>query len=75
MKQFDIVDAYENEHMDAISTLCNVTRRLRSEIDNELQYPGAEGLTELVKAYAPAQLALLQLMKEEINESEVYSYE
>lgn len=75
MKQFDLIDVYENEHMDAISTLSNVTRRLRREIKSELQYPGAEGLTELVKAYAPAQLALLQLMKEEINESEVCSYE
>jgi len=65
----NIEEIYENERRNAIDTLYKATRHLRREIDDRLKYSATEDLSKLVEAYAPAQLALMQLMKEEINES------
>ena len=63
-------ETYLAERERAIVTLYNTVRRFRDELNRQAEYAGFvdEESTELLKAYVPAQLALLDLMKEESEE-------
>lgn len=57
---------YREERDRAITTLTNTVTRLRRELNDYNHYAdAAEEITEIARAYVPAQLALLKLMKEE----------
>lgn len=63
---------YLEERERAITTLCNTVSRIRSILDLEADrncHFDAESAA-LTQAYVPAQLALLQLMKEESEEND-----
>ena len=65
-------EAYYAERERAIATLYNTVRRVREKLDFEAErecYVDEE-TTNLLQAYTPAQLALLQLMKEESEETD-----
>lgn len=70
-------ESYYAERERAIVTLYNTVRRIREKLDFEAErsYQVDEETAALLQAYTPAQLALLQLMKEEKAESEVDGYE
>ena len=63
---------YRAERERAIVTLYNTVRRYRRELEEQARYTDfiGEANAETVKAYVPAQLALLQLMKEESEEND-----
>lgn len=64
------MNAYRAERERAIITLYNTVRRFRGELNRQADYAGFadEESAALLQAYVPAQLALLQLMKEESEE-------
>ena len=66
-------ESYFAERERAIVTLYNTVRRIREKLDFEAErfFQVDEETTALLQAYTPTQLALLQLMKEEKEESEV----
>lgn len=70
MMKIETTSAYCAERERAITTLYNTVRRFRSELNRQADYAGFadEESAELLQAYVPAQLALLQLMKEESEE-------
>ncbi len=70
-------ESYFAERERAIVTLYNTVRRIREKLDFEAErsFQVDEETTALLQAYTPAQLALLQLIKEEKEESEVNGYE
>lgn len=60
---------YLAERTNAITNLMNITMRLRKCLNEYLPYSGGEDeIAQLSAAYVPAQLALLQLLKEESEE-------
>lgn len=63
---------YINERANAIDRLEAITCRLEKLLDQHLPLKGYDGyetdLAQLVQAYVPAEMALLQLMKEESEE-------
>lgn len=65
-------EVYNAERERAIVTLYNTVRRFRSVLDAQAEYTGFvdEGSAQLMQAYVPAQLALLNLMKEESEEND-----
>lgn len=65
-------EAYRAERERAIVTLYNTVRRFRAELDRQAEYErfADEESAALLQAYVPAQLAVLQLMKEESEESD-----
>lgn len=65
-------EAYKAERERAIVALYNTVRRFRNALDKEAEYTGfVDGETaEILQAYVPAQLALLNLMKEESEEND-----
>ena len=65
-------EAYQAERGRAIVTLYNTVRRFREQLDLEAEREcclDAESAA-FTQAYIPAQLALLQLMKEESEEND-----
>ena len=71
MKQ-SLKAAYQAERERAIVTLYNTVRRFREQLDLEAEREcclDAESAA-FTQAYVPAQLALLQLMKEESEEND-----
>lgn len=71
MKQ-SLKAAYQAERERAIVTLYNTVRRFREQLDLEAErecFLDAESAA-FTQAYIPAQLALLQLMKEESEEND-----
>lgn len=70
MKRAD-KETYFAERERAIVTLYNTVRRFRSVLDTQAECTGFvdEESAELLRAYVPAQLALLNLMKEESEEN------
>ena len=71
MKQ-SLKEAYQAERERAIVTLYNTVRRFREKLDFEAERECQvdEETAALLQAYVPAQLALLQLMKEESEEND-----
>ena len=71
MKQ-SLIEAYQAERERAVVTLYNTVRRFRAELDRQAEYErfADEEAAALMQAYVPAQLALLQLMKEESEEND-----
>lgn len=71
MKQ-SLKEAYQAERERAVVTLYNTVRRFREELDFEAERECQvdEETAALLQAYVPAQLALLQLMKEESEEND-----
>ena len=71
MKQ-SLIEAYQAERERAVVTLYNTVRRFRAELDRQAEYERFtdEEAAALMQAYVPAQLALLQLMKEESEEND-----
>jgi hypothetical protein len=64
-------ETYLAERERAIVTLYNAVRRFRADIEKISEYAGFVPDTEtaaILQAYVPAQLALLDLMKEESEE-------
>lgn len=63
-------EEYTAERERAIVTLYNTVRRFRKALDTGAEYAGFadEETAAVLQAYVPAQLALLQLMKEESEE-------
>ena len=71
MKQ-SLIKAYQAERERAVVTLYNTVRRFREQLDLEAEREcclDAESAA-FTQAYIPAQLALLQLMKEESEEND-----
>lgn len=70
-------ESYFAERERAIVTLYNTVRRFRNDLEKMAEYSGFvdEESAVMLQAYTAAQLALLQLMKEEKEESEVDGYE
>lgn len=68
--KIETVNAYCTERDRAITTLYNTVRKFRNELNRQADYAcfADEESTALLQAYVPAQLALLQLMKEESEE-------
>jgi hypothetical protein len=68
--KIETVNAYCAERDRAITTLYNTVRKFRNELNRQADYAGFadEESAALLQAYVPAQLALLQLMKEESEE-------
>ena len=66
------VEAYRAERERAVVTLYNTVRRFREKLDFEAERECQvdEETAALLQAYVPAQLALLQLMKEESEEND-----
>ena len=71
MKQ-SLIEAYQAERERAVVTLYNTVRRFRAELDRQAEYErfADEETAALLQANVPAQLALLQLMKEESEEND-----
>lgn len=71
MKQ-SLKEAYQAERERAIVTLYNTVRRLREQLDLEAERECCLDTESaaFTQAYIPAQLALLQLMKEESEEND-----
>ena len=71
MKQ-SLKEAYQAERERAIVTLYNTVRRFREQLDLEAERECClDGESAaFTQAYIPAQLALLQLMKEESEEND-----
>ena len=71
MKQ-SLIKAYQAERERAVVTLYNTVRRFREELDRQAKFESFadEETAALLQAYVPAQLALLQLMKEESEEND-----
>lgn len=71
MKQ-SLIEAYQAERERAVVTLYNTVRRFREELDRQAKFEcfADEETAALLQAYVPAQLALLQLMKEESEEND-----
>ena len=71
MKQ-SLKEAYQAEWERAVVTLYNTVRRFREELDRQAKFESFadEETAALLQAYVPAQLALLQLMKEESEEND-----
>jgi hypothetical protein len=67
-----LIEAYQAERERAVVTLYNTVRRFRAELDRQAEYErfADEEAAALMQAYVPAQLALLQLMKEESEEND-----
>lgn len=63
------MEEYLNERAEAINHLEEITCKLEKLIDYQLSLRGYDGyendLAQLVQAYVPTELALLQLYKEE----------
>jgi len=64
-------ESYFAERERAIVTLYNTVRRIREKLDFEAErfYQVGGETAALLQAYTPAQLALLDLMKEESEEN------
>ena len=64
------LSAYRAERERAITTLYNQTRRFAEWLDLEAErgYSIDEESAQYLQAYAPAEMALLQLLKEESEE-------
>ena len=64
--------AYTAERERAIVTLCNTVRRFRAALNTGAEYAGFvdDETAAVLQAYVPAQLALLNLMKEESEEND-----
>ena len=64
--------AYQAERERAIVTLYNTVRKFRNVLDKQAEYAGFvdDETAAIMRAYVPAQLALLQLMKEEREEND-----
>ena len=71
MKQ-SLKEAYQAERERAIVTLYNTVRRFREQLDLEAERECCLDTESaaFTQAYVPAQLALLQLMKEESEEND-----
>ena len=71
MKQ-SLIEAYQAERERAVVTLYNTVRRFREELDRQAKFESFadEETAALLQAYVLAQLALLQLMKEESEEND-----
>ena len=71
MKQ-SLKEAYQAERERAVVTLYNTVRRFREQLDFEAERECQvdEETAALLQAFVPAQLALLQLMKEESEEND-----
>ena len=71
MKQ-SLIEAYQAERERAIVTLYNTVRRFREQLDLEAERECCLDTESaaFTQAYIPAQLALLQLMKEESEEND-----
>lgn len=71
MKQ-SLIEAYQAERERAIVTLYNTVRRFREQLDLEAERECCLDTesTAFTQAYISAQLALLQLMKEESEEND-----
>lgn len=71
MKQ-SLKEAYQAERERAIVTLYNTVRRFREQLDLEAERECCLDTESaaFTQAYIPAQLALLQLMKEESEEND-----
>ena len=71
MKQ-SLKEAYQAERERAIVTLYNTVRRFREQLDLEAERECCldTETAAFTQAYIPAQLALLQLMKEESEEND-----
>ena len=71
MKQ-SLIEAYQAERERAVVTLYNTVRRFREKLDFEAEkeYQVDGETAALLQAYVPAQLALLQLMKEESEKND-----
>ena len=71
MKQ-SLIEAYQAERERAVVTLYNTVRRFREKLDFEAERECQvdEETAALLQADVPAQLALLQLMKEESEEND-----
>ncbi len=67
-----LIEAYRAERERAAVTLYNTVRRFRAELDRQAEYErfADDESAALLQAYVPAQLALLQLMKEESEEND-----
>ena len=67
-----LIEAYQAERERAVVTLYNTVRRFREELDRQAKFESFadEETAALLQAYIPAQLALLQLMKEESEEND-----
>lgn len=67
-----LIEAYQAERERAVVTLYNTVRRFRAELDRQAEYErfADEEAAALMQAYVPAQLALLQFMKEESEEND-----
>ena len=67
-----LIEAYQAERERAVVTLYNTVRRFLAELDRQAEYErfADEEAAALMQAYVPAQLALLQLMKEESEEND-----
>ena len=67
-----MIEAYQAERERAVVTLYNTVRRFREKLDFEAERECQvdEETAALLQAYVPAQLALLQLMKEESEEND-----
>ena len=67
-----LIEAYQAERERAVVTLYNTVRRFHAELDRQAEYErfADEEAAALMQAYVPAQLALLQLMKEESEEND-----
>jgi hypothetical protein len=63
-------ETYLAERERAIVTLYNAVRRFRADIEKISEYAGYPDTEDaaILQAYVPAQLALLDLMKEESEE-------
>ena len=71
MKQ-SLIDAYQAERERAVVTLYNTVRRFREELDRQAKFESCLDTESaaFTQAYISAQLALLQLMKEESEEND-----
>ena len=71
MKQ-SLIEAYQAERERAVVTLYHTVRRFQEKLDFEAERECQvdEETAALLQAYVPAQLALLQLMKEESEEND-----
>ena len=71
MKQ-SLIEAYQAERERAVVTLYNTVRRFREKLDFEAERECQvdEESAAFTQAYISAQLALLQLMKEESEEND-----
>lgn len=83
----NLVESYETERADAIAMLSNITSRCRSDMGAYMYEPGflEKPGVKMIEPYVKAQELLLQLMREEMQdtqladvqnlESEVHDYE